>query len=213
MTVKPVVQRGGVGGGGNNPNPEFENITLTNTSDQIILGTGTTITVNSATPAANSVYDIPDVGTSADFVMTEGGQTINGLKTFDESPVINSANSFVPCTNVVTLTRGVINTTGTIITGVTGRQIRLLNLIIRVTGNFLGGPFLLEVIDSSGNIIMVYPAGGLTDGTVATTANFQYSGENLGLSAASGDSIQVRPDASTFSNGTSIDFISTYTLE
>jgi hypothetical protein len=57
---------------------------LTNTlvSNQLILGTTQTTTINAAAPAASRVYTIPDVLADASFVMTAGTQSIAGAKTF-----------------------------------------------------------------------------------------------------------------------------------
>lgn len=57
-------------------------LTLLNTSNQLVLGTGTTITLSAPTPSASRVYTIPDTGGTASFVMTESSQTINGTKVF-----------------------------------------------------------------------------------------------------------------------------------
>lgn len=43
----------------------------------------TTTVVNTALQAGARTYTVPDAGASASFVMTEGAQTINGVKTFD----------------------------------------------------------------------------------------------------------------------------------
>lgn len=55
---------------------------LTNTTNQLVLGTTNTVTITSPAPAASRVLTIPDPGGAASFVMTEGTQTINGSKTF-----------------------------------------------------------------------------------------------------------------------------------
>lgn len=44
-----------------------------------------TATIAVASLAASRTYTVPDAGAAADFVMTEGAQTINGAKTFDSS--------------------------------------------------------------------------------------------------------------------------------
>lgn len=46
------------------------------------IGGSDTVTINVPSVAAASVYTIPDVGTSASFVMTEGAQVVNGAKSF-----------------------------------------------------------------------------------------------------------------------------------
>jgi hypothetical protein len=52
--------------------------------------------INTAAQAAARTYTIPDAGASASFVMTEGSQTINGVKTFG-SPIIVPAGSLSDC--------------------------------------------------------------------------------------------------------------------
>ena len=45
-------------------------------------GASTTITITNITVAANITISIPDPGVNSDFVLTDGAQTINGVKTF-----------------------------------------------------------------------------------------------------------------------------------
>lgn len=56
-----------------------------NTSNQIVLGTTNTTTVTSPAPGSNRTVTIPLVGANADFIMSEGAQTMNGIKTFGTS--------------------------------------------------------------------------------------------------------------------------------
>lgn len=78
-------------------------VSITPTTDQLVLGTTTTVTLNAPTPASSATYTIPDVGTTASFVMTAGTQTIGGSKTLSSALTIN------PTTNQLVL--GVTNTT------------------------------------------------------------------------------------------------------
>lgn len=57
-------------------------LTITPVSNQIVLGTTNTATISASAPSASRVYTISDPGGSASFVMTEGAQTVNGVKTF-----------------------------------------------------------------------------------------------------------------------------------
>jgi hypothetical protein len=57
-------------------------LTNTLTTNQLILGTTQTTTINAAAPAASRIYTIPDVLADASFVMTVGTQSIAGAKTF-----------------------------------------------------------------------------------------------------------------------------------
>lgn len=48
----------------------------------------TTTTIVNASQSGARTYTIPDAGASASFVMTEGAQTVNGVKTFGGIPVL-----------------------------------------------------------------------------------------------------------------------------
>lgn len=61
------------------------------TTDATTLDTTFTVT----TPSAARTYTIPDAGASASFVMTEGAQTINGVKTFGTPIVSASINAAI----------------------------------------------------------------------------------------------------------------------
>jgi fibronectin-binding autotransporter adhesin len=77
--------------------------TIKATTNQLVLGTTNTITISATAPAASSVYTIPDVGTTASFVMTAGAQTIAGAKT------LSNALTITPTSNQLVL--GTTNTT------------------------------------------------------------------------------------------------------
>lgn len=67
--------------------PSFASLSLTATSNQLILGTTTTATISAPTPAGSSrVYTFPDQGADYSVVATAGAQTIGGAKTFT-SPI------------------------------------------------------------------------------------------------------------------------------
>jgi hypothetical protein len=65
-------------------------VTISATTNQLILGTTNTVTITSPAPASSAVYTIPDVGVTASFVMNAGTQTIAGAKTFSSAPVFSS---------------------------------------------------------------------------------------------------------------------------
>lgn len=68
-----------------------QRIHLTDTSNQITLGnSGTAIIINGVPTASDATYSIPNVGSTGIFVMTEGSQTINGQKTFNNTIIIPS---------------------------------------------------------------------------------------------------------------------------
>ena len=68
----------------NSATPTITSISLTSVSNQLTLGGATTTTISATAPASSAVYTIPDVGTTANFVMTSGNQSIAGIKTFTD---------------------------------------------------------------------------------------------------------------------------------
>ncbi len=68
-------------------------VPITATANQLELGTGAIVTISAPTPATSSVYTIPDSGPAADFVMTEGAQTINNTKTFTSGVSITALSN------------------------------------------------------------------------------------------------------------------------
>lgn len=73
-----------------------EPIIQNDTSNQVVLGSGNTTTINATAPAASRTVTIPDPGASASFVMTEGAQTINGVKTLSSAPVLSANAASTP---------------------------------------------------------------------------------------------------------------------
>lgn len=86
----------------------FSPLTITSTSNQIILGTTNTTTLSATAPAASRTYTFPDVLNNANVVLSEGTQTINGSKTFG-SAIISPSNTITNTTNQLVL--GTTNTT------------------------------------------------------------------------------------------------------
>jgi hypothetical protein len=64
--------------------------TITATTNQLVLGSTNTTTISATAPAASLTYTMPDVGADAAFVMTEGAQTVNGVKTFGSAPNLSA---------------------------------------------------------------------------------------------------------------------------
>ncbi len=55
--------------------------------------TSKTASIAVASQAANRTYTLPDAGANANFVMTEGAQTVNGAKTFGSAPTVSPFSS------------------------------------------------------------------------------------------------------------------------
>jgi hypothetical protein len=69
-------------------------LALTQTSVQLQLGpTGTACTISSPAKSANSTYSIPDVGTSANFVLDTGASTLAGARTFSGGVIVTGGSA------------------------------------------------------------------------------------------------------------------------
>jgi hypothetical protein len=64
----------------------------------------TTTTVTTAEQAGARTYTVPDAGASASFVMTEGAQTVNGVKTFGSVPSIPGVKQGAPTAKTTSAT-------------------------------------------------------------------------------------------------------------
>lgn len=72
--------------------PTFVSLNLTSDTNQLVLnsdGGVNALTINSGTSASARTYTVPDVGVTANFVMTEGNQSIAGAKTFTGTVVVD----------------------------------------------------------------------------------------------------------------------------
>lgn len=74
--------------------------TLTNATNQVIIGPGPQTTLNFNTPAANRTYTMPDTGANSSFIMSDGTQTINGSTTFTSPLIVNSITPATPGSGV-----------------------------------------------------------------------------------------------------------------
>ncbi len=81
-------------------------LTITPTTNQLVLGTTHTITIDSVAPAASEIYTIPDAGSAANFVLDQGNYTIAGTWTFSNNITLASSKAIVftdNTTNTVTM--------------------------------------------------------------------------------------------------------------
>ena len=75
-------------------------LTLSATSNQMVIGTTNTSTISFTAPAASRVYTVPDAGGAASFILSAGAQTITGAKTFaDQTLLLQETGS----TDVITI--------------------------------------------------------------------------------------------------------------
>lgn len=67
--------------------------TLTNTTNQLTLGTTNTTTISATAPSASRTYTLPDAGSAANFVLDQGNYTIAGTWTFSNAVTITPTSN------------------------------------------------------------------------------------------------------------------------
>lgn len=178
------------------------NLALTDTSNQIVLGTTRTATLTAPTPATSSrTYTFPDLIGDYSVVATIGAQTIAGAKT------LSSALTITPTTNQLVL--GVTNTTTISATAPTASRVYTIpdvggnaNFILDAGGQALAGTSL--VLSDTTNQIRLGTSGSHNTLLSATNpaANITVTIPDLGASysivGTAGS--QTIAGAKTFSN-------------
>ena len=87
---------------------------MTNTTNQVILGTTHTTTISATAPSASRVYTIPDAGGSANVVLDAGNYTIAGTWSFSNSITLASSKAVILTDNTThTVTIKATNATTT----------------------------------------------------------------------------------------------------
>jgi hypothetical protein len=159
-------------------------LNLNPSTNQLRLGSfvGNTTTINSPAPAASRIYTIPDAGTDSSFVMADGAQTINGVKTFTSEPVFPSL-SLASLTLSATTNQLVLGTTNT----------------TTLTSPAPSASRTYTIPDSGGNTSFVMGAGNQT---IAGTKTFS-SSITLGTGFTLGISISLTSSGLSFDGGIS----------
>lgn len=138
----------------------FNSCSLTNTTNQLTLGSGTTTVLTAPTPSANRVYTIPDVKSDASFIMSAGnpstGQSISGNLSINNGFVASIAGN-----NYTSINSGMLlSSDGNVV-----NQFQTTSSILKLTTNtFPTGPSN-EIIDFAKTYINSYvpiTATGLT---------------------------------------------------
>ena len=172
---------------------------LSNTTNQLVLGTTNTVTINSAAPAASRVYTIPDVGTTASFLMTasSGGQTVTGGLTISTGVLSVGGGLTVTSGNVsMSGSGGTFSTpTGNVTIGsgaisVTGATTFSNSISASGSGN-------VDFSGSSGTFLT--SAGSVTVGPGAVTISGRSNFTSAGSSTAANSTVYVKPGTTTFS--------------
>lgn len=79
-----------------NSTPTFASLTLTATTNQLVLGTTRTVTISATQPATSSrVYTIPDQGAAANIVADQANYTISGTWTFNNDTTLAAGKKII----------------------------------------------------------------------------------------------------------------------
>jgi hypothetical protein len=81
-------------------------VNITKTTDQLVLGNTTKLTISSTAPASNRRYIIPDAGKDVNFILSSGTQTIEGATTFTSTINASITGNAGSTTNAVYTTGG-----------------------------------------------------------------------------------------------------------
>ncbi len=132
-------------------------LSISSTTNQFILGTTNTVTLNSVAPTASRIYNIPDVGTNSSFLMTDGTQTITGNKTFSGTITLSSLSASLPLQTDAS--KNVITAAISLTSSVSG--------ILPITNG--GTNSTTALVNGK---IMVSSGGKIVEGTSSTTPSF-----------------------------------------
>lgn len=160
-------------------------LTLSATSNQMVIGTTNTTTVSFTAPSASRVYTVPDAGGNVEFVMAGGAQSIAGIKTFTSQ----------------------LNASGNVTVG-TGITLRTINAVIptfQIEGT--DGPTgSMSVIRNSnnatGSAIYFGKSRGTTVGAVTIVQNGDEVGRMIFNAADGSDLVSAVARISAFVDGT-----------
>lgn len=170
------------------------------TNGLVLAGSSFSDTILITDPAANRNYTIPDSGTNASFVMTEGAQTVNGVKTFGSAPKL-STNTLTSSTgNTITIP----NSTDTLV-NLTGSQTltnKTLTAPIFSSNSFTlqqsGGNYTVQWANpAAGRVYTVEDVNGNanfamnTNGTLYTAGGIPYGDGNSYAVTSAGTSGQA----------------------
>lgn len=130
----------------------------------------TTTLITNASQAAARTYTVPDAGANANFVMTEGAQTVNGVKTFGSPSIPSNATGITAGATQTqvgaTALTAEVNTVTTVGTAEDG-----VALPAAVAGQ------RITVVNEGGTTLKVWPASG--DAIDAYSANTGFLMQNL----------------------------------
>lgn len=172
-TTGALTVAGGVGISGNlyvngtiygtiNGTINTSSISLSNTSNQITLGTTNTFTITAPTPLASRTYTIPDVGGTASFLMNNStsGQTISGGMTFSSGLTVSAGNvSMAGSTGTFTTPSGKTTISGALVKSVASAITANTTLDVSTTGVKCVLP-----LSSTGDFTVTLPTTTSNDG-------------------------------------------------
>jgi len=160
-------------------------LTITPTTNQLILGTTNTTTIDSVAPSASRLITIPDAGSSSNMVLDQGNYTIGGTWTFGNSITLASSKAVIFTDNTThTVTMQATNST--------------TSWTLKLPTTSGSNNFFLQT-DGSGNT--TWASGG--SGTVGSGTSGQIAVYNGSTSVTSGVTASMNNTKLTsLSNGT-----------
>jgi hypothetical protein len=141
--------------------PSFSSLQLLSNSNQILLGSSKNTILSASNSLVQTIYEIPDIGSSTQFTMCDGDQTISGNKTFIGDIKLSSlaASSLLSLDASKIITTSGTPTLSTLSLSSTSNEIQFI-------GN---SPFTTSLnvnVSNSANRIITIPDPGLDCSTV-----------------------------------------------
>ena len=172
-------------------------VTISLTTNQLVLGTTNTVTISSTAPSVSRVYTIPDAGGAADFILSAGSQTIGGSKTLSSAVTIN------PASNQVILSTGVNQLTLNSGTSAAARTYTIPDTGTTDTFAMLGGAQAFTALKTfnSGLTLNGGSAANLSIWSASNVLRQRGGTSGWAVDNTSGNTILSATDAGTFTLG------------
>ena len=217
--------------------PTFANLTLTNTTNQLVLGTTNTVTLSATAPGTSRTYTIPDPGANANFVMDTGGAlTITNTGTTGYALVATGANTATwqtfssgavttfsggttgltpntPTSGAVTLGGILVVANGGtgLSTSPTNGQLLIGNGTGYTLGTLTGTANEITVTNASGSITLSVPSSFVAPGSVTSTTSIT-SGTTLSVGTLYSDGTTTGITAAGTTQGTGTALTTSYNI-
>jgi len=176
-------------------------VTIPNTTNQLVLGTTNTTTISVVAPAASRVVSLQDPGANADFVTTAGAQTIAGVKTF--SNILTAGFGINAATGITA------GTPFNVVSGMVSGEFKRFSCTLPASGAFYS---VLDLSGSTACTFLVFVQLGQSDLTSipgglaifsrsSATNLINVSGWSADRMRVSGSELQLNASSATYGLG------------